>query len=56
MLLQEKINELCKLNNVIELSSLNYLEYLEEKNETLDSDESKTLFELLRIALYKECK
>lgn len=44
------------LNSVIELSVLDYQKYLEEKDEYIDFDESKTLYELLRIALYKHFK
>lgn len=44
------------LNSVIELSILNHQKYLEEKDESIDFDESKTLYELLRIALYKQFK
>ena len=43
-----------KLNSVKELSVLDYSEYLKEKDESLTFDESKTLFDLLRIALYKQ--
>ena len=44
------------LYSVIELSVLDYQEYLKEKDESIDFDESKTLYELLRIALYKHYK
>ena len=44
-----------KLNNIEMLNTLNYEEYLKEKEESIDYDESKTLCELLRCALYKKC-
>ena len=51
-----KKDDYYKLNNVIELSVLDYSEYLNKKDESIDYDESKTLFGLLRIALYNQYK
>ncbi len=44
------------LNNVKELNNISYAEYLEEKDDSIQYDESKTLFPLLRNALYKQYK
>lgn len=42
------------LNKVIELNVLNYSEYLKEKDDSIQFDESSSLFKLLRCALYKQ--
>ena len=44
------------LNNVEELNNINYEEYLEEKDDSIQFDESNTIFPLLRNALYKQYK
>ena len=44
------------LNNVKELNNINYEEYLEEKDDSIQFDESNTIFPLLRNALYKQYK
>lgn len=47
-----KKDDYYRLNNVKELSVLDYSEYLNKKDESVVYDESKTLFELLRIGVY----
>lgn len=42
------------LHDVQELNIANYKEYLSEKDQSVEFDESKTLFGLLRNALYKQ--
>ena len=42
------------LNNVEEINCISHKEYLEEKDKSIKFDESKTLFPLLRNALYKQ--
>ena len=42
------------LQEVNELNCINYKEYLEEKDNSIKFDESKTLYNLLRNALYKQ--
>ena len=49
-----KKDDYYKLNNVKELSVLDYSEYLNKKDESVVYDESKTLFELLRIGAYNQ--
>ena len=44
------------LNDVIELNILDYSSYLNEKDDSINYDESNTLYELLRCALYKQYK
>ena len=42
------------LQEVIELNCINYKEYMEEKDKSIQFDESKTLYNLLRNAVYKQ--
>ena len=42
------------LNEVKELNCINYKQYIEEKDESIPFDESKTLYNLLRNAVYKQ--
>lgn len=42
------------LQEVHELNCINYKEYLDEKNNSIQFDESKTLYNLLRNAVYKQ--
>ena len=42
------------LQEVNELNCINYKEYLEEKDNSIKFDESKTLYNLLRNAIYKQ--
>jgi hypothetical protein len=42
------------LNEVTELNCIDYKEYLEEKDKSIEFDESKTLYDLLRNAVYKQ--
>lgn len=42
------------LQEVNELNCINYKEYLEEKEKSIQFDESKTLYHLLRNAVYKQ--
>lgn len=42
------------LQEVNELNHINYKEYLEEKDNSIKFDESKTLYNLLRNAIYKQ--
>ena len=42
------------LQEVMELNCINYKEYLEEQDKSLEFDESKTLYNLLRNAVYKQ--
>lgn len=42
------------LQEVMELNCINYSEYMEEKDKSIEFDESKTLYNLLRNAVYKQ--
>lgn len=42
------------LQEVVELNRINYKEYLEEKDKSIEFDESKTMYDLLRNAVYKQ--
>lgn len=42
------------LQEVNELNCINYKEYMEEKDKSIEFDESKTLYDLLRNAVYKQ--
>jgi hypothetical protein len=42
------------LQEVNKLNCINYKEYLEEKDNSIKFDESKTLYNLLRNAIYKQ--
>ena len=45
-----------ELNKVQELNKLNYQEYLNEKDKSIEFDKNNELFELLRMALFKQNK
>ena len=42
------------LQEVNELNCINYKEYIDEKDKSIEFDESKTLYNLLRNAVYKQ--
>lgn len=42
------------LQEVNELNCINYKEYMEEKDKSIEFDESNTLYNLLRNAVYKQ--
>ena len=42
------------LQEVMELNCINYKEYILEKEKSIEFDESKTLYNLLRNAVYKQ--
>lgn len=47
-------NQYYLLQEVKELNCINYKEYMEEKDNSIKFDESKTLYNLLRNAIYKQ--
>lgn len=47
-------NQYYLLQEVKELNCINYKEYMEEKGKSIEFDESKTLYDLLRNAIYKQ--
>lgn len=47
-------NQYYLLQEVKELNCINYKEYMEEKEKSIEFDESKTLYNLLRNAVYKQ--
>lgn len=47
-------NQYYLLQEVVELNRINYKEYLEEKDKSIEFDESKTMYDLLRNAVYKQ--